>query len=243
MGLDLNAGVGSLWVLQTLLRPGGSPSLPLRWSEFDWARVVSPEFSRAWGGVSHRCWERTRVHGFLALADALAALKEACVSLEGQHSTRKVRVARVDYNIRVTSVADISVSISAVDRTVDRIEAVIHPEGRCVECGGGRPHWRHISVPGAVGFYHSFKPAQGDVMATTKTLAEARLRILTAIDAVPDGSWNIEFDCGLVERADTSLAATSGSWWYVRWQQEAGSNSQRDTVREREQAKLKLLAT
>lgn len=77
-------------------------------------------------------------------------------------------------------------------------------------------------------------------MATTKTLAEARLRILTAIDAVPDGSWNIEFDCGLTS-GDASLAATS--WWYVRWQQEAGSNSQRDTVREREQAKLKLLAT
>jgi hypothetical protein len=30
---------------------------------------------------------------------------------------------------------------------VDLIERTLHPEGRCVTCGGGKPYWKHGDEP------------------------------------------------------------------------------------------------
>jgi hypothetical protein len=32
-----------------------------------------------------------------------------------------------------------------IQRAVDELEAIVHPEGRCAVCGGGKPYWKHTA--------------------------------------------------------------------------------------------------
>jgi hypothetical protein len=29
---------------------------------------------------------------------------------------------------------------------IEAIEQIIHPEGRCAVCGGGKPYWKHLDA-------------------------------------------------------------------------------------------------
>lgn len=46
-----------------------------------------------------------------------------------------------------------------IDAAVDELERIVHPEGRCEVCGGGKPYWKHID-PNADG-YHAFIGPRG----------------------------------------------------------------------------------
>jgi len=32
-----------------------------------------------------------------------------------------------------------------IDEQVDALERIVHPEGRCLTCGGGKPYWKHTA--------------------------------------------------------------------------------------------------
>src|SRR5690348_10994373 len=32
-----------------------------------------------------------------------------------------------------------------IDEQVDALERIMHPEGRCLTCGGGKPYWKHTA--------------------------------------------------------------------------------------------------
>lgn len=62
-------------------------------------------------------------------------------------------------DIRRTARAALAASAkegSDVAAYVDRLEALVHPEGRCAECGGGKPYWKHgpVNPP-----FHVFRPS------------------------------------------------------------------------------------
>ena len=31
-----------------------------------------------------------------------------------------------------------------IEEFVDKLEKAMHPEGRCLTCGGGKPYWKHL---------------------------------------------------------------------------------------------------
>jgi hypothetical protein len=41
------------------------------------------------------------------------------------------------------------------DAEMDALEAIVHPEGRCAVCGGGKPYWKHTANETD---YHPFTP-------------------------------------------------------------------------------------
>jgi hypothetical protein len=46
-----------------------------------------------------------------------------------------------------------------IQRAVDELEAIVHPEGRCAVCGGGQPYWKHTANETE---YHPFTPPVED---------------------------------------------------------------------------------
>ncbi len=46
----------------------------------------------------------------------------------------------------------------SIAEKVDALEQIVHPEGRCVECGGGKSYWKHGDGPDQ----HPFDPATSE---------------------------------------------------------------------------------